>query len=636
MDVPALSLQAEIEKLVPSLKALTSLLFGLDMNRRLTVFHQLVNPRGGLDVLAQATLLEVCDLLKLLPVTDHKICLEKIAYARLITDGSGFNRFFSVLKDDASREFVLETLKDSWATIASSTKDLMLILTLLSHEQQAVVLQGVDWEKFRVEKDKAKFLCFWKLLSFHKAIQDSFFEKMKQTVCETRSVVFLCDALSCMTQEQASVIWSFLLEQKIMNQMMTSSTDFSYFNGFLKNRFPALKEKWLSELASALSENKMSRPLYAALVSEEKLPPVSSLSETQTNQAFLSEDQFSAFYADCALSFMKGDMSAWMEKFLEKAQALNESQRQIIFSVLNKKGDNALVAITLDHPRLLAALLNEITTKEKYDWLRIQCEDGWTALMVAAKFNPECMSQLLTDLTAQQKYDLIRKSDSLGSTALLVAARYHPECVVHLLADLEPEQKYNLLLPKNKSGWTPLSIAAAYHPEILMTMLEGLTSDQKMDFLATDDRSNPLVVLATHNPTYLSKILEGLDEKHRVKSCIIIFVSSPLVDLGSSPLIVREYRLIGRFFLDMLFTQSLLAGLSAYSQVKLIDQLAGFKWLLRLGYRENKETYLPKIRENLANENSLFSRVVRCHRDPFGIPVCGETRTSRYFKREMK
>jgi hypothetical protein len=43
MDVPALSLQAEIEKLVPSLKALTSLLFGLDMNRRFTVFHQLAN-----------------------------------------------------------------------------------------------------------------------------------------------------------------------------------------------------------------------------------------------------------------------------------------------------------------------------------------------------------------------------------------------------------------------------------------------------------------------------------------------------------------------------------------------------------------------------------------------------------------
>jgi hypothetical protein len=477
-------------------------------------------------VLAQATLLEVCDLLKLLPVTDHKICLEKIAYARLITDGSGFNRFFSVLKDDASREFVLEALKDSWATIASSTKDLMLILTLLSHEQQAVVLQGIDWENFNAGIDLINLFSFWKALSTHKAAQDSFFEKMKERVCQTRSVVFLCDVLFCMTGEQVNRVCSYLLMKKKIDQLITSLHQILYFEAFLDDHFPEEKEPVLKQLENALLEHSYPEDLYQAWLDEKKRRLIPSFPKTKDREAFVSTHQFPQFYKECVSFLIENtldlmqNITVWKEEIRKKTHLLSTNERGMILSIQDYFKSTMLMYLAKSDPDLTLYLLTDLTPNQKYALLRIQNKNNDTLIMLLLQtYQTKFFANLLADLTTDQKYALLCIENKEGTDTLTMVVQYYPFYLKTINHTLTADQKYDLFCIQNEQGITALMTVANVHPKFLPEILKGLSTDQtyKLLTLQADNKATALMTVAKMHPKFLPEILKGLSTDQTYK-----------------------------------------------------------------------------------------------------------------------
>ena len=108
----------------------------------------------------------------------------------------------------------------------------------------------------------------------------------------------------------------------------------------------------------------------------------------------------------------------------------------------------------------MKCMLEGFTTDQKYDVLKIQTGNDFSALHYAAWSGySSVITYLLTDLSQQQKYNLIQLQDRYGATLLHDAASFQkPEAVQAILSSLSLQQQMQLLNMKNKKGQTVADI----------------------------------------------------------------------------------------------------------------------------------------------------------------------------------
>ena len=144
-------------------------------------------------------------------------------------------------------------------------------------------------------------------------------------------------------------------------------------------------------------------------------------------------------------------------------------------------------------------------------------KDGWTALMLAARYNQSEVAKVLLDNGANVNHD--SKDDW---TALMLAARNNQSEVAKVLLDNGANVNY-----EDKDGWTALRLAARYnYSEVAKVLLDNganVNHDSKDDWTA-------LMLAARNNQSEVAKVLleNGADVNYENKNGFTALVEAAI------------------------------------------------------------------------------------------------------------
>ena len=126
----------------------------------------------------------------------------------------------------------------------------------------------------------------------------------------------------------------------------------------------------------------------------------------------------------------------------------------------------------------IKCMLNHFLANQKYDVVKIQMIDGWTALHYAAAYGyTSTINYLLSNLSQQQKYDLLKIQDTTGDTVLHRAAgNKKVELVQAIISSVSSPLLIQLLNIKNKKEQTVTDIRPELHYELPVLTRQGIVS----------------------------------------------------------------------------------------------------------------------------------------------------------------
>ena len=121
-------------------------------------------------------------------------------------------------------------------------------------------------------------------------------------------------------------------------------------------------------------------------------------------------------------------------------------------------------------------MLDNFSSNQKYDVVKIQESDKWTALHFAAAYgNTSIINYLLSNLSQPQKYDLLKIQNDDGNTPLHIAAiNKNVEAVQAITSCVSSPLLIQLLNIKNMGGQTVPDIRPELYIELPVLISQGI------------------------------------------------------------------------------------------------------------------------------------------------------------------